>query len=187
MKGIDRIIFGRFMLPDLSEHGCQITDISVDGATFIADHIPAEGQSLVAYVEQLGRIEAVSTAAAEKSFRVAFSATGARRERLISRLHWLAEKRSAQVQEERRFIRRELPDAGSKVTMLDGRTYPCEVLDISLTGAGVAIDVMPTLGLTLFLGKMRGRVVRYIERGIAIEFTTALPGGQLSEVINNKP
>ena len=58
--------------------------------------------------------------------------------------------------------------------MPDGRVYSCEVIDISLSGAAVKIEVLPALGTYLLLGKMRGRVVRYLDNGFAIEFTSQL-------------
>ena len=40
---------------------------------------------------------------------------------------------------------------------------------------------MPSLGTYIMLGKMRGRVVRYLDNGIAIEFVKLLDRSQLSE------
>ena len=65
----------------------------------------------------------------------------------------------------------------------DGREYPCEVVDISLSGAAVKVEVMPAVGTNLLLGKMRGRVVRYLESGIAIEFVKPLDRQQLNDQV----
>ncbi len=35
------IIFGRFMLPDMTEHACQVLDITQQGAIFITSTLPA--------------------------------------------------------------------------------------------------------------------------------------------------
>jgi hypothetical protein len=56
----------------------------------------------------------------------------------------------------------------------DGRVYPCEVIDVSISGAAVKAEVLPALGTGLLLGKMHGRVVRYLENGVAIEFANKL-------------
>ena len=66
--------------------------------------------------------------------------------------------------------------------MPDGREYNCEVVDISLSGAGIKVDVMPSLGTYIMLGKMRGRVVRYLENGVAIEFVKPLEQAQRQQV-----
>ena len=65
--------------------------------------------------------------------------------------------------------------------MPDGREYNCEVMDISLSGAAIRVEVMPSLGTYVLLGKMRGRVVRYLENGIALEFVKLLDRSQLSD------
>ena len=71
----------------------------------------------------------------------------------------------------------------SQLALADGRTYACEVLDISLTGAAVKTEIVPTLGTYVMLGKMRGRVVRHIDHGVAIEFVRtsdrASPAGEV--------
>jgi len=162
------------MLPDQSEHPCQVNEISLEGAIFITNQVPPHGQAIVAYLEEVGRVEVTSAEPVPNGFRVTISLTGARRDRLESRLKWLAQKQSnggAGTIEDRRHPRIEAREATSQITMPDGRVYDCEVLDISLTGAAVKVEVMPSLGTHIMLGKMRGRVIRYLENGVAIEFT----------------
>lgn len=173
------------MLPDMSEHPCQVSAISIDGATFITSHVPLPGLAVVAYLEEVGRIEATSAEHVPGGFNVTFSLTGARKDRLQSRLIWLAQKQSGEQPsiEDRRHTRFEPSDSRSLITLSDGREYPCEVVDISLSGAAVKVDVMPAVGTNLLLGKMRGRVVRYLESGIAIEFVKPLDRQQLSDQV----
>jgi hypothetical protein len=171
---LKQTLFGRFMLPDQSEHPCQVNEISLAGAIFITNQVPPRGQAIVAYLEEVGRIEATSADPVPNGFRVLISLTGARRDRLESRLKWLAQKHNSGGQgtaEDRRHPRIETREANSQITMPDGRVYDCEVLDISLTGAAVKVEVMPSLGTYIMLGKMRGRVIRYLENGVAIEFS----------------
>ena len=169
------IVFGRFMLPDLSEHACQVTDLSAHGATFITTSVPPEGQAIVAYLEEVGRVEAITGAARPGGFEITFSLKGARLERLQQRIEDLKHGDSA----DRRHARYVPSESVSQITLPDGRVYNCEVLDISVSGAGIKTDVVPSVGTFLMLGKMRGRVVRYLEHGLAIEFVKQLDGGQL--------
>ena len=81
----------------------------------------------------------------------------------------------------RRHARYEPKDSTSHITLPDGRVYACEVIDISVSGAGVKVGVMPSLGTFVMLGKMRGRIVRYLDTGVAIEFVRPLDTVQLSE------
>jgi len=180
---VQQTLFGRFMLPDQSEHPCQVQDITLDGATFLTSHVPPSGLSIVAYLEEVGRVEATTANPVEDGFRVVFALTGARRDRFEARLRWLIEKQDGGSAEDRRHVRYEPNQKTSQITMPDGREYACEVLDISLSGAAIKCEVMPSLGTYILLGKMRGRVVRYLDNGIAIEFVKLLDRNQLSEQV----
>jgi hypothetical protein len=180
---VKQTLFGRFMLPDMSEHPCQVNGINLDGAVFVTSTVPPVGQSIVAYLEEVGRIEATSAEPVDGGFRVTFSLTGARRDRLEQRLRWLVQKQSGTSAEDRRHTRFEPRDARSQITLPDGREYACEVIDISLSGAAIKVEVMPSLGTQIMLGKMRGRVVRYLENGVGIEFVKPLDRKELSEQV----
>jgi hypothetical protein len=178
-----KYLFGRFMLPDTTEHTCQVMGLSLDGATFLSPHIPPGGQMIVAYLEDVGRVEAITANPVAGGFNVLFSLNASRRDRLETRLKWLSDQENQTLAASRRHARFEPKDTKSHITLPDGRIYPCEVVDISLSGAGVKVDVMPSLGTFLMLGKMRGRIVRYLEAGIAIEFVKPLDGTQLDEQV----
>ncbi len=180
---IRQTLFGRFMLPDMSEHACQVSGISLDGANFVTSTPVPPGLPIVAYLEEVGRIEATSAHSIDGGFRVTFSLTGARRDRFETRLRWLSQKERGQSIEDRRHTRYEPQEKQSQITMPDGREYACEVIDISLSGAAIKVEVMPSLGTFILLGKMRGRVVRYLENGIAIEFVKLLDRNQLTDTI----
>ena len=184
LEPIQQTLFGRFMLPDMTEHPCQVTGITIDGATFATDSVPPMGQAIVAYLEEVGRIEATSAEPVVGGFRVTFSLTGARRDRLEQRLRWLNQKQQgANNSVDRRHTRFEPRESRSQITLPDGREYFCEVMDISLSGAAVKVDVMPSLGTYILLGKMRGRVVRYLENGVGIEFVKPLERAQLQDQV----
>lgn len=180
---VQQTLFGRFMLPDMSEHPCQVQGISLDGATFLTSHDTPKGLTIVAYLEEVGRIEATTGDPVEGGFQVTFALTGARRERFETRLKWLVQKEQGGNPEDRRHTRYEPSQKQSQITMQDGREYNCEVMDISLSGAAIKTDVMPSLGTYILLGKMRGRVVRYLDNGIALEFVKLLDRGQLTETV----
>jgi hypothetical protein len=58
----------------------------------------------------------------------------------------------------------------SVLHLLDGRQYPCRIIDLSLSGAAIEIEVKPAVGVQVTLGTMRGQIVRHFEEGVAIEF-----------------
>lgn len=167
----------------MTEHACQVAELSVDGATFLTNQVPVGGSQLVAYIDEVGRVEALSAEPVTGGFRVIFPHSGSRRERFASRLDWYRNKNSLHGAELRRHTRFEPADSKSHITLPDGRIYPCEVIDISLSGAALKVDVMPSLGTYIMLGKMRGRIVRYLDNGIAMEFVKALEGNQLTDQV----
>ncbi len=178
------ILLGRFMLPDQSEHPCQVSKLSIDGAIFGATMVPPAGVPVVAYIDGIGRVEGVCQGPTGCGFALAFAHSGSRRDRFEKRLNWLSERAAEPGDPERRRTERDGPQTSvSQLALSDGRTYACEVLDISLTGAAVKTEIVPTLGTYVMLGKMRGRVVRHIDHGVAIEFVRtsdrASPAGEV--------
>jgi hypothetical protein len=168
------ILFGRFMLPDSSEHPCQVTRLTPDGAVFLTGIAARAGLGIVAYIDEIGRLEAVAGEAVDGGFAVTFQISGPRRERIASRIRTLRSLSPDGDEDEiqhRRDPRHESRSSASHLTLPDGRVYPCEVVDVSVSGAAVRTEVIPALGTSILLGKMRGRVVRYLESGVAIEFT----------------
>ena len=172
-----KIIFGRFMLPDMSEYPCQVDSIDADGATLLSEQAVESGTSIIAYLEDIGRVDGTLETVTEGGFYIAFNLTGQRRERMERRLEWIDNADPA-GRRDKRFV----PETSvSQITLSDGREYACEVLDISISGASIKTDVLPSIGTYLSLGKMRGRVVRFTADGIGIEFMRQLESEKLTE------
>lgn len=174
------------MLPDMSEHPCQVVDLTITGATFLTEKVPPQGLALVAYLEEVGRVEAISGETVQGGFTVKFSLTGSRLDRLQQRIDWLQKRVKGAEPEGRRHSRYEPTEKQSQIALPDGRIYNCEVIDISLSGAAVKTDVMPSVGTFLMLGKMRGRVVRYLDQGVAIEFVKQLDRSNLQPLAGSE-
>ena len=171
-----KIIFGRFMLPDMSEHPCQVSSIDANGATLLTEHTVEPGTAVIAYLEDIGRVDGTLENATNGGFYIAFNLTGRRRERMERRLEWF-ENADPTARRDERFVPK---NAVSQISLSDGREYECEVLDISVSGASVKTNVLPSIGTHLSLGKMRGRVVRYTADGIGIEFMRQLESEKLT-------
>jgi len=174
------------MLPDMSEHPCQVVNITPDGAIFMTATVPPKGQSLVAYLEEIGRVEATVVGPVNGGFQIEYALQGARLERLRQRIDWLRNKDSG-APDTRRHARYEPTEKVSQISLPDGRVYNCEVIDISISGAAIKTEVMPSVGTYLMLGKMRGRVVRYLDQGVAVEFVKQLDRAHLPTVSGLSP
>jgi hypothetical protein len=168
------ILFGRFMLPDSTEHPCQVDRLTPEGAVFLTGIDAPPGIGIVAYIDEIGRLEAVTGEAVEGGFAVEFQISESRRERVESRIRSLQDAAADDDEIRHRRDPRQATGSASHITLPDGRVYPCEVIDVSISGAAVKAEVLPALGTSLLLGKMRGRVVRYLENGVAMEFANRL-------------
>lgn len=168
------ILFGRYMRPDQQEYPCQVGTIDTSKIEVIAKHEVEFGEQIVAYLDQIGRIEGLVSARHEGGFTISLSLTGTRLERFEKRLEWLKNRDDADEAEQRRHARYQPSESASQLVLPDGRNYPCEILDISVSGAAVKVDVIPSIGTYVMLGKMRGRVTRIHPEGIGIEFLKML-------------
>ncbi len=175
------VIFGRFMLPDTSEHACQVSNVTYEGADFVSEVRPIIASSIVAYLEEIGRIEAAVLEHLPRGFRIGFTATGGRLDRLKARIDFLQQKMEG-APDNRRHARYEPREKTSQITLPDGRVYNCEVVDISISGAAIKLDVLPSIGTYMMVGKMRARVVRYLDNGVGVEFVKQLDHGILKTV-----
>lgn len=181
-------LYGRFMLEDQSEHPCQAHDISAGNMTLRADRSGDPGEKVILYLDQLGRIEGIVTRTFDDGFAITVIASDRKREKLTAQLDWLSNRNELDLPEDRRHARIAPRNPLSELHIEDGRTYQCRIIDLSLSGAGIEIDVRPAIGTPVTLGAMKGRVVRHFEDGIAIEFETVQSDQQLeSEFALAKP
>ena len=163
---------GRLMLPNHDEFECTVLDMSPGDASFICIARPRMGERIIAYVDHLGRIEGSVAAIGDAGFAIQLNATDRKREKLAAQLTWIANKHELGLPEDRRHDRLTPRNTRTDLTLDDGRRYPCRIIDLSLSGAAVDIDVRPALGTAVQLGHMKGRVVRHFQEGVAIEFSS---------------
>ncbi len=98
------------------------------------------------------------------------NASARKRDKLASILTWLANKDELNLPEDRRFDRFVPKNPLTRIVLEDGREYACRIVDVSLSGAALKTDVRPAMGTPVKLGKMRARIVRHFDGGIAVEF-----------------
>ena len=165
-------IYGRFMLEDRTEHPCQVIDMSPGNTLFRTDRIGELGEKVIAYIDHIGRIEGVITRTTDDGFAMTIVASDRKKDKLAAQLTWLANKHELDLPEDRRHERISPRNPVRVLQLGDGRQYQCRIVDLSLSGAAVEIDVRPALGTPVSLGTMRGRVVRHFEDGVAVEFAS---------------
>ena len=163
---------GRLMLPSHDEYDCSVIDMSPGDASFVCAARPRVGERIIAYVDHLGRIEGNVAILTDQGFAIILTATDRKREKLAAQLTWIANKHELGLPEDRRHNRLSPRNTNTEIMLDDGRRYPCRIIDLSLSGAAVDIDVRPALGTPVQLGNMKGRVVRHFQEGVAIEFSS---------------
>ena len=168
------VLFGRYMRPDQQEYPCQVGKLDTSKIEVVARHEVEFGEHIVAYLDQIGRIEGIVSARNEAGFTISLSLSGSRLERFEKRLEWLNNRDEGDEEDQRRHARYQPSESASQLILPDGRNYPCEILDISVSGASVKVDVIPSIGTYVMLGKMRGRITRLHAEGIGIEFLKML-------------
>ena len=166
-------VLGRYMLADRREFPCQIIEMSPGDALVIAPVAGVVGEKVIAYIDHVGRIEGTLLAQTEGGFLMDIAASPRKRDKMAAQLTWLANKDILNLPEDRRH-ERVVPDIRhSTVVLDDGRRYNCKIIDISLSGAAIELDVRPAMGTPITLGRMRARVVRHFQNGVAVEFAAS--------------
>jgi len=163
-------IYGRLMLENRTEHPCQVVDMSPGNVALRCNEVGEPGEKVIAYLDHVGRIEGVITRILPDGFAMTIIASDRKRDKLAAQLTWLANKHELALPEDRRHERIAPRNPMSTLQLGDGRQYRCRIIDLSLSGAAVEIDVKPAIGVQVMLGTMRGQVVRHFEDGVAIEF-----------------
>lgn len=166
-------VLGRYMLQDRREFPCQVLEMSPGDATVIAPIAGQVGEKVIAYLDHIGRIEGTVLAQSEGGFTMDIVASPRKRDKMAAQLTWLANKDVLNLPEDRRHERVVPDNRHSTVVLDDGRRYNCKIIDISLSGAAIELAVRPAMGTPVTLGRMRAKVVRHFQDGVAVEFASA--------------
>ncbi len=163
-------LMGRYMLADRNEYSCHVVNMSPGGAILMGPKAGNVGDHVIAYIDHIGRLEGKIARAFSTGFAMTIEASIRKRDKLAAQLTWLANRHALNLPEDRRHERILPKKPESQITTPDGRTFSCRIMDLSLSGAAVTLEQRPETGTQIMLGRVRGRVVRHIEGGIAIEF-----------------
>jgi hypothetical protein len=166
-------LLGRYMLADRREFPCQVLEMSPGDAVVIAPVCGTVGERVIGYIDFIGRIEGSVIDSIEGGFSMNIIASDRKRDKMAAQLTWLANKDILNLPEDRRHERVVPDNRHSTVVLDDGRRYNCKIIDISLSGAAIELAVRPAMGTPVTLGRMRARVVRHFQNGVAVEFASA--------------
>ncbi|SIQ76619.1 PilZ domain-containing protein [Rhizobium sp. RU35A] len=163
---------GRLMLANHEEYPCTASDMSPGDVVMSCVGTPSPAERVIAYLDHLGRIEGHVLQLTHDGFIMSINATDRKREKLAAQLTWLANRHELGLAEDRRHDRLAPRITRAELTLPDGMRYPCRLVDLSLSGAALDIDVRPPIGTPVSLNHLRGRVVRHFAEGVAVEFAS---------------
>ncbi len=171
------------MLANYEEYECLVIDMSPGDMYVTCQGRPRSGERVIAYIDHLGRVEGYVLAVDARGFTMSITATERKREKLAAQLTWLANKHELGLPEDRRHDRLTPRETKTEISLEDGTKYLCRIMDLSLSGAAVDVEVRPAIGTAVRLGNMRGRVVRHFVEGVAIEFLSVQSRETLREFL----
>ncbi|MDJ0614290.1 MAG: PilZ domain-containing protein [Rhizobiaceae bacterium] len=169
-QGVDLSVFGRYMLQSKQEYPCQISHMSPGSAAVFGPSSGDIGERVIAYMDHVGRLEGKILRIFPGGFVMSITATQQKRDKLAAKITWIANRHELSLPEDRRHERVIPTTRLAEVKLEDGRSYSVRIIDLSLSGAAVELDVRPAIGTLMWLGNMRGRVVRHFDEGVALEF-----------------
>lgn len=158
-RRIELALAGRFMRENGNEFACRLKDISVGGAAILTEADVQPGENIVAYVDEIGRLEGPVFRRSTDGFVLTLRQTPRGRERLAAQLMWLTNKDELDSVDRRRpgHSRVAVGTKESVLVLRDNRAFPCTILDLSISGAAVETSVRPPIGAFLHLGHQIGR------------------------------
>jgi hypothetical protein len=176
---------GQFMRENRKEFPCLTIDMSPGGVAFAADEAVEIGERIVAYVDQVGRIEGRVAREFPGGFALAMKLPPMKRERLADQLTWLANRQELGMPEDRRHERIRPRRTRTTLILPTGREVMATIVDVSQSGVALALasPVAPQVGTPVTVGTTKGRVVRPLPQGVAVEFTRVLPSHEFSDEI----
>ena len=177
------ILLGRYMLESRHEYPCQSTDFSPGGVAVIAPVRGMIGERVVCYFEHIGRVEGTVARHTDKGFAIAIQATARKRDKLASQLTWLANRHELGLPEDRRHERIVPVHRAVRLRLDEGIELDATLIDVSISGAGIAMDKRPAIGAGMLVGTTPARVVRHFNNGIAVEFLLPLSPDRFDEHI----
>lgn len=181
-------VTGRFMTATREEHPCRVIDMSPGGVALTSSEPPPVGGRIIAYLDHLGRVEGTVARRVQGGFAMTIKATPRRRDKLAAKLTYLANRSALSLPEDRRHERIALTRTRTELTLVNGTVLPIDLIDASVSGSAVGTEDRPEVGTPVFVGAVRGRIVRHLESGLAIEFAQVQDAELLEDaLIDGRP
>ncbi len=174
---------GQFMRQDRREFPCATIDLSPGGIAFEAEASGEIGERIIAYLNQIGRVEGTVARHFYGGFAIQMKLPPLKREKLADQLTWLANRQVLGMPEDRRHERIVPRNRHTTLTLPGGRELVVRLIDVSQSGAAVTVDANSPIGTPVTLGTRPAQVVRQFAGGLAVEFNRLIPVEMFDEDI----
>jgi hypothetical protein len=167
---------GRFMRADKTEFPCEVIDVSAGGVALKAANAAqlSVGEKIIVYLDRLGGLEGELVRHVDGGFAIKLSATQNKREKLAAQITWLLNEKDIDGAAARRHDRIPVGNRSAMLTIAEGVVVSCLILDVSLSGASIALPVKPDIETEVKLGRLRAVVVRHHSEGVGLQFMEIL-------------
>jgi hypothetical protein len=146
------------------------------------------GERVTSYFQDFGEFQCTISATLKSGFLMELDMTRARRAWMSEKLTWLEKKqKDASVQELRNDARFVPQVAHTFLTLADGSTHACFIIDVSTAGVAISSEYDPPMGTPLAVGACVGRVIRKFEHGFAVKFAERQSRDDLVRLIVRTP
>ncbi len=174
---------GQFMRQDRQEFPCATIDISPGGIAFEAEAGGEIGERIIAYLNQIGRVEGTVARHFYGGFAIQMKLPPLKREKLADQLTWLANRQVLGMPEDRRHERIAPRNRNTSLTLPGGRELTARIIDVSRSGAALTVDANPPIGTPVTAGSRPAQVGRQFNGGVAVEFNRLIPAEMFDEEI----
>jgi len=154
----------------VSVYACRLCSISTRLAVVVGPVVGREGEAVTAHFDEFGILRGKISRKLPSGFVMDLLLNDADRNKLGGKIIWQKKRVHEQVADKREHKRILPRDPRTMLTLGDGSQVPCFVIDISQSGVAVSADIWPDLGTPMAVGKLVGRVVRYLDVGFALQF-----------------
>jgi hypothetical protein len=163
----------RGLTGDGEEFVATTVDVCAGGIRINLARPLSEGENLVLYIDDIGRVEGVVSRVLEEiGYAIELRVPPRKRDKIADQLTWLINKDRLGLTDERDAGRR--PGGGQVIaTYGKGISIACAVGDVSIFGVALkTAGPRPMIGDKVTVGERSGTCVRYIEGGFAVDFRT---------------
>jgi hypothetical protein len=194
-RAVNIIVGGNYAFPNRYDpqgkprtFACRTTRVSPFRMMVQVPVMGRIGDRLTSYFPDFGKFDGCITDTKSGAFLLELEMTGSMREKFANKLTWLEKKQKDPAIVDIRKDARIIPASPhSTLTLADGSTHGCFIIDMSISGAAVSAQLQPPIGIPLAIGACIGRVVRLLPDGFAVKFVETQSRQDLNRLLVRAP